>query len=61
MCECPKCNVELILEDIIDEEGYVSAHVNKGYGYCPKCGTKYWIDEVYSFSHYEIEEMEEES
>jgi uncharacterized protein with PIN domain len=60
MCKCPKCDAELEIEDMIDcdESGY--ALVNEGYGYCPKCKTKYWIDMVYKFSHYEIEEMKDE-
>ena len=60
MCECPKCNAELELEDINDEDNYGNVHVDKGYGHCPKCKTKYWIDAIYNFSHYEIEEMEED-
>ena len=59
MCKCPKCDTELIIEDMIDEDWSGDAYVSRGFGHCPKCKTEYWIDMVYKFSHYEIEEMKD--
>lgn len=60
MCRCPKCDTELYFEDVIDCDSSGYTIVEEGFGRCPKCKTKYWIDTVYNFSHYEIEEMKDE-
>ena len=61
MCECPKCNVELEIGEMFDEDWCDDTCIGKCYGYCPKCKTEYWIDMIYKFSHYEIEEMKGEN
>lgn len=58
MCKCPKCGAELDFTETIDCENYDEyTYVEGGYGECPKCKTEYWIDMVYKFSHYKVEEM----
>lgn len=60
MCKCPNCDTELEIEDVFDCDSSGYTYIEKGYGYCPKCKIEYWIDAVYNFSHYEIEEREDE-
>lgn len=59
MCKCPKCDVELEIQDMIDDDWAGNDYIIQGYGYCPECKTDYWIDMVYKFSHYEIKEMKD--
>ena len=61
MCKCPKCDAELEIKDIYGGDWFGDAYISQGYGHCLKCKTKYWIDMVYKFSHYEITEMEGEN
>ena len=59
MCKCPKCDIELEIDDMVDEDWSGDAFIVYGYGHCPKCKTEYSIDMVYKFSHYEIKEEDE--
>lgn len=46
---CPKCKIELEIDDVYDCECDVDFFVRKVVGYCPKCGKECQWELVYKF------------
>ena len=52
--KCPKCGTDLVYGEGFDDEYYGTQFISHNFSYCYHCKKIYVVDEVFTFSHYEL-------